>query len=124
MKIAAYVRITMSQSSLDIAARSVASIRIKGSIAASDTTDHIVSGCRAGESWTVHTEAAAASPYTIHLPVDQFGLVEAMRISTAGRIGDDMDFHGFEDPEHLVPLSPVAQVVDKEAADLGEVKYC
>ena len=30
----------------------------------------------------------------------------------------------FEDPEHLVPLSPVAQVVDEEAADLGEVKYC
>ena len=66
-----------------------------------------------------HTEAAAAPPLTAHLPVDQFGLVEAMRISTAGRTGDDMDFSGFEDPEHLVPLSPVAQVVDEEAADLA-----
>ena len=25
----------------------------------------------------------------------------------------------FENPEHLVPLSPVAQVVDEEAADLA-----
>ena len=64
-----------------------------------------------------HTEAAAAPPLAIHLPVDQFGLAEAMRISTAGRIGDDMDFSGFENPEHLVPASPVAQFVDGEAAD-------
>ena len=55
MKIAASVRITMSQSSLDIAARSVASRSIKASIAASDTTGHIVSGYRAGDSLIVHT---------------------------------------------------------------------
>ena len=46
--------------------------------------------CQRLPSWRfvdcTHTEAAAAPPLTIHLPVDQ---LQAMSISTAGRTGDE-----------------------------------